>query len=64
MQFNPDSNKQANEVIFSHKSDSENAFHPPIKFNNNSIAKCSSQTHIGNVLDLRLSFDSHVYEKI
>ena len=35
MQFNPDPNKQVNEVIFSRKSDSANILHPPVKFNNN-----------------------------
>ena len=45
MQFNPDPNKQQNEVIFSPKSDSANIFQPPIKFNNNSIAKCPVQKH-------------------
>ena len=42
MQFNPDPNKQAHEVIFCRKSDSLNAFLPPIKFNNSSIPKCPS----------------------
>ena len=35
MQFNPDPNKQANEVIFSRKQYSNNLSYPPIKFNNN-----------------------------
>ena len=64
MQFNPDPNKQANEVIFSRKSDSANVFHPPIKFNNNNIAKCPSQNHLEIVLDSKLNFNSHVDEKI
>ena len=51
MQFNPDPNKQANEVIFFRKSNSANVFHPSIKFNNNSIAKCPSQKHLEIVLD-------------
>ena len=55
MQFNPDPNKQANEVIFSRKSDSANVFHPPIKLNNNSIPKCPSQKHLGIVLDSKFS---------
>ena len=33
MLFNPDPNKQANEVIFSSKTSSNNLSHPPIKFN-------------------------------
>ena len=64
MQFNADPNKQANEVIFSRKSDSANVFLPPIKFNNNSIPKCPSQKHLGIALDSKLNFSSHVDEKI
>ena len=40
MQFNPDPNKQANKVIFSRKTSSNDLSHPPIKFNNNDISKC------------------------
>ena len=64
MQFNPDPNKQANEVIFSRKSDSANVFHPPIMLNNNSIPKRPSQKHLGIVLDSKLNFSSHVDDKI
>ena len=64
MQSNPDLNKEANEVVFSRKSDSENVFHPPIKFNNSSIAKCPCQKHLGIVLDSKLNFNSHADEKI
>ena len=39
MQFNPDLNKHANEVIFSRKTSFNNLSHPPIKFNNNDISK-------------------------
>ena len=41
MQFNPDPNKQANKVIFSRKTSSNDLSHPLIKFNNNDISKCS-----------------------
>ena len=64
MQFIPDSNKQANEVTFSLKSDSANVLHLPIKFNNNSIAKYPSQKHLGIVFSSKLNFSSHVDEKI
>ena len=64
MQIAPDPNKQANDVILSCKSDSENIFHPPIKLNNNRIPKCSSQKHIRIVLDSKLNFNSHVDDKI
>ena len=40
MEFNLDPNKQANEVIFSRKTSSNNLSYPPIKFNNNDISKC------------------------
>ena len=45
MQLNPDSNKHANEVIFSQKPSSSNFSYPPIKFNNNGISKCPHQKH-------------------
>ena len=64
MQFNRDTNKQANEVTFSCKSDSASVFLPPIKRNNNSIPKCPSQKHLGIMLDSKLNFSSHVDEKI
>ena len=64
MQFNPDPNKQANEVIFSRKSSSNNLSHPPIKFNNNDISKCPHQKHLGIVLDSKLNFIAHVDQKI
>ena len=64
MQFNPDPKKQANKVIFSHKSDSADIFHRPIKFNNNSVTKCLSQKHLGIALDSKLKLNSHVDEKI
>ena len=56
MQFNPDPNKQANEVIFSRKSDSANVFHPPITLNNNSIPKCPSQKQLRIVLNSKIKF--------
>ena len=64
MQFNPDPNKQANEVIFSRKTSSNNLSHPPIKFNNNEISKCPHQKHLGIVLDSKLNFNAHVDQKI
>ena len=52
------------QVIFSRKSDSANVSDLPIKFNNNSIAKCPSQKHLVIVLDSKLNFNSHVHEQI
>ena len=54
MQFNPDPNKQANQVIISRKTSSNNLSHSPIKFNNNGICKCPHQIHLGIVLDSKL----------
>ena len=64
MQFNPDPNKQANEVIFSRKTSSNNLSHPPIKFNKIDISECPHQKHLGIVLDSKLNFNAHVDEKI
>ena len=64
MQFNPDLNKQANEVIFSRKTSSNNLPHPPIKFNKIDISECPHQKHLGIVLDSKLNFNAHVDQKI
>ena len=64
MQFNPDPNKQANEVIFSRKTSSNNLPHPPIKFNKIDISECTHQKHLGIVLDSKLNFNAHVDQKI
>ena len=64
MQFNPYPNKQANEVIFSRKTSSNNLAYPPIKFNNNDISKCPHQKHLRIVLDSKLNFHAHVDQKI
>ena len=45
MQFNPYPNEQANEVIFSQKTISNNLSHPPIKFNNDDMSKYPHQKH-------------------
>ena len=47
MQFNPDPNKQANEVIFSRKSYSSNLTYPSVKLNNINITRCSNQNNLG-----------------
>ena len=64
MQFNPDPNKQANEVIFSRKSNSNSFPYPPVKFSENNITKCSYQKHLGIVLDLKLNCNTHIDQKI
>ena len=55
MQFNPNTNKQANEVIFSQESNSSNLTYPPYPLD---------QKHLGIVLDSKLSFNTHVAQKI
>ena len=58
MCFNPDPNKQAQEVIFSRKL--KKVCHPPLRFNNNNVSQASSQKHLGLTLDNRLTFDEHL----
>ena len=62
IQFNPDSNKQANEVEFSQKL--KDHFYPLFTFNNNDIKKCLHQKHLGIILDSKLDFNIHVDSKI
>ena len=62
MQFNTDTKKQANEVIFTRKSN--RCTYPPVTFNNNIIATCPHQKHLGVVLDSKLDFSIHIEQKI
>ena len=64
MQFNPDPDKQANEVILPRKSNSNSFPYPPAKFNENTTTKCSYQKHLGIVLDSKLNFNIHIDQKI
>ena len=64
MQFNPDPNKQANEIIFSRKLSSNNLSCPPNKVNNNYISKCPHQKHLGMASDSKLNFNAHVDQKV
>ena len=59
MQFNPDRNKQAVQVIFSHKSPKPP--HPPLYFNQ---AEVPEHKHLGMILDSILDFSAHVNEAI
>ena len=56
MQFNPDPNKQANEVYFSRKPNTD--YYIPIKLNDSPVQLCESQKHLGVILD------KHLTEKI
>ena len=58
MIFNPDPNKQAQEVIFSRKL--KKFCHPSLRFNNNNISQASSQKHLALTLDNRLKFDEYL----
>ena len=58
MIFNPGPSKQAQEVIFSIKTQKE--YHPPLAFNSNNVLETNSQKHLGVVLDNRLSFEDHL----
>ena len=60
MSFNPD--KQAAEVIFSHKL--KPPTHPAISFNNCQVASVLYHKHVGMILDSKLNFDLHLTEKI
>ena len=57
MTFNPDPNKQAQEVIFSRKI--KKTSQPPLNFNNNSVKQVQFQKHLGVYLDDRLDFHEH-----
>ena len=58
MSFNPDPNKQAQEVIFSRKL--KKFYHLSLSFNNNNVSQASSQKRLELTLDNRLTFDEHL----
>ena len=58
MTFNPDHSKQAQEIIFSRKL--KKATHPPLLSNNNDISQVNFQTHLGVILDVKLTFEEHL----
>ena len=58
MRFNPEPNKQAQEVIFSRKINKID--HPPLYFNQNLVKSSSTHKHLGMVLDTRLDFNLHL----
>ena len=62
MQFNPDPNKQAQEVYFSKKSNNENSL--SVTFNSAKVATCSTDKHLGLLLDKRLRFNEHIQSKM
>ena len=62
LEFNPDPTKQATELLFSTKR--KPPVHPPLQFNGSVITKVDEQKHLGIILDKKLTFQSHVVEKI
>ena len=62
MNFNPDFNKQATELLFSCKKNSPN--HPSLFFNESVVPKVKERKHLGLTLDSKLSFGRYVNEKI
>ena len=62
MQFNPDKNKQAIQVIFSQKRD--RSAHPLLYFSGSEIVLKHEQKHLGMILDSELNFHSHAKEKV
>ena len=58
MNFNPDPNKQAQEVIFSHKI--QKSSQPSLNFSNNIVNQSLTQKHLGIFLDAKLDFQEHL----
>ena len=56
--FNPDPTKQAIEVIFSNKKETNHI--PFLNFNNSIVTRRLSRKHLGVTLDSRLNFDDHI----
>ena len=55
MSFNPDPNKQAQDIIFSRKT--KKICQPSLRFNNSIV---SQTPHLGIFLDVRLTFEEHL----
>ena len=56
-ELNPDTSKQAQEVLFSRKV--KVAAHPHFVFNNSLVHETTTQKHFGMFLDLKLNFQEH-----
>ena len=59
MSFNPKVTKQAQEVVFSRKS--QKVTHPTVYFNNSTVTQSSSQKHLSIHLDEKLNFIHHIF---
>ena len=62
IQFNPDKNKQAIQVIFSQKKDTP--VHRSLFFNGSEVLIKAEHRHLGMILDPKLTFLSHIKEAI
>ena len=62
MLFNPDISKQAVEIIFSNKI--KPSTHDPLVFNGIPVKLVEETKHLGMILDNKLSFFSHINDKI
>ena len=60
MNFNPDPTKQVIQVVFTRKS--KQIDHPKIYFNDIEVKTVNDHTHL--ILDSKLSFISHINEKV
>ena len=58
MSFNPDVNKQAQEVILTRRIKSY--IHPPLVFNNDIVSRANSQKHLGITLYFKLIFEEQL----
>ena len=58
MNFNPDPNKQAQEIIFSRKKTASS--HPVLYFDNKPVKSTQIHKHLGMMLESNLSYDHHI----
>ena len=58
MNFNPDPNKQAQEIIFSRKKTA--SLHPVLYFDNKPVKSTQIHKHLGIMLDSNLSYEHHI----
>ena len=63
MSFTPDPTKQAVQVVFTRNSNKQ-IDHPKIYFNDIEVKTVNDHKHLGLILDSKLSFISHINEKI
>ena len=61
MQFNPDRNKQAQELYFSKKAGNQKSL--DLTFNKSNVASSPSVKHLGMLLDSRLNVNEHAQSK-